>query len=312
MRYYLSVLAIFKNEGNSINEWLEHYINEGVEHFYLIDNGSTDNYQLTYLDRIDLIIDPIPYNQVSKYNKHYLNKSKESEWVLVVDLDEFLYARVGTISNYLRSLNDDIQQIGIPCKTFGSSGFIYQPNTLINNFLYRHQRDGIVETKCIVRTKYLIEYGIHIARIMSKTLYITGNFYDNKSLMYISEDILKHSPLHLNHYKNQSFEWYRTVKMMRGDSDSQWNESTRNINIFNKCEEETSSIDEELCNKNNKIPNFTDDVIVYGVGNNYYDITNVAIDFSKSFNEQFGDPIIGKKKYLIVRKNHKLHVYDEK
>ena len=27
-----------------MKEWLEHYINEGVEHFYLIDNGSDDEY----------------------------------------------------------------------------------------------------------------------------------------------------------------------------------------------------------------------------------------------------------------------------
>ena len=35
--HYLSVLAIFKNEGHIINEWLNHYLLEGVDHFYLID-----------------------------------------------------------------------------------------------------------------------------------------------------------------------------------------------------------------------------------------------------------------------------------
>ena len=42
--YKISVLVMFKNESMIIKEWFEHYLNEGVEHFYLIDNGSTDDY----------------------------------------------------------------------------------------------------------------------------------------------------------------------------------------------------------------------------------------------------------------------------
>ena len=41
--YYLSVLSIFKNETMNLKIWIEHYLWQGVEHFYLIDNGSTDN-----------------------------------------------------------------------------------------------------------------------------------------------------------------------------------------------------------------------------------------------------------------------------
>lgn len=41
--YFLSLLAIFKNEETSLSLWIEHYCWMGVDHFYLIDNGSTDN-----------------------------------------------------------------------------------------------------------------------------------------------------------------------------------------------------------------------------------------------------------------------------
>ena len=33
--YSISVLAMFKNESIIIKEWLEHYLAEGVQHFYL-------------------------------------------------------------------------------------------------------------------------------------------------------------------------------------------------------------------------------------------------------------------------------------
>ena len=41
--YYLSVLAQFKNETMNLKLWLDHHLWQGVQHFFLIDNGSTDN-----------------------------------------------------------------------------------------------------------------------------------------------------------------------------------------------------------------------------------------------------------------------------
>jgi glycosyltransferase involved in cell wall biosynthesis len=40
--YSLAVGAIFKNESHCLKEWLEHYILHGAEHFFLVDDGSTD------------------------------------------------------------------------------------------------------------------------------------------------------------------------------------------------------------------------------------------------------------------------------
>ena len=37
-----AVLAQFKNEATGLREWLRHHIWQGVDHFLLLDNGSTD------------------------------------------------------------------------------------------------------------------------------------------------------------------------------------------------------------------------------------------------------------------------------
>ena len=39
----LSVVAIMKNEGPYLKEWLDYHLLAGVEHFYLYDNESPDN-----------------------------------------------------------------------------------------------------------------------------------------------------------------------------------------------------------------------------------------------------------------------------
>src|SRR5690348_9778161 len=43
-KYYLSIGAIFKNESHILGEWISHYLYHGVEHFYLINDESNDEY----------------------------------------------------------------------------------------------------------------------------------------------------------------------------------------------------------------------------------------------------------------------------
>ena len=62
----------------------------------------------------------------------------ESEWVMVVDLDELIYSRQEhrTIPDYLRSLSPNRQQIYVPWKLFGSNGHITQP-TVMSRVIYQ-------------------------------------------------------------------------------------------------------------------------------------------------------------------------------
>ena len=39
----LAVVAIAKNEGDYIEEWINFYVKQGVSHFFIYDNDSTDN-----------------------------------------------------------------------------------------------------------------------------------------------------------------------------------------------------------------------------------------------------------------------------
>ena len=98
--YNLVLIAIFKNESHILQEWLNHYIKMGVDKFMLIDNASTDNYfhlikPYIATGKVVLTKDPKKWSQEELYNKYYLKYCKYSKWVMVVDLDEFIYARRG-------------------------------------------------------------------------------------------------------------------------------------------------------------------------------------------------------------------------
>ena len=71
---------MFKNEEMIIKDWIEHYLKEGIDHFYLIDNGSTDNYWekiKIYNKYITLVKDPTRLEkgkQTYLYNNIFLNR----------------------------------------------------------------------------------------------------------------------------------------------------------------------------------------------------------------------------------------------
>ena len=167
-KYKLSIISMFKNEGTIIKSWLKHYIDEGVEHFYLIDNGSTDNYEniiKPYKNKITLVKDPtrIPAKnhvgtQQLLQNKYYLDKVKiESKWVFICDIDEYLYNSEDLhIINKLNYLENNYDYISIMYAFFGSK-YENTPPDLPTTLLYRQVYDNEVAWKTVLKTSHLVK-----------------------------------------------------------------------------------------------------------------------------------------------------------
>jgi hypothetical protein len=273
----LCIVTMFKNESHIITEWINHYINQGVEHFFMIDNNSNDDYLkhlLPYINngKVTLILDTRKHSQVNCYNEHFLEPCKKYDWVLVCDLDEFVYARkeYKTIPEYLCQLNSSVSQIAIPWKIFGSNGFNtldkIQPISVTKTFIKRIDYDKMQNlqgvkfdnnnkysfNKCIVRTNKLMQFDIH-SHITNggntTTTTIDPLFHIGYAFSIINENILKHSCLHLNHYPIQSFEWFMRIKATRGDVATEHHENVRNEQYFRGFDDSSNDIyDEELAN----------------------------------------------------------------
>lgn len=97
----LGVIAMFKNEAHILDEWIKHYLNEGVCQFILINNGSTDNFMKVIQPHIKFINlyheNGRPNSnkenfQINCYNKYYNQTLKNPnfipcEWYIICDLD---------------------------------------------------------------------------------------------------------------------------------------------------------------------------------------------------------------------------------
>jgi hypothetical protein len=260
----LCLVAIFKNESHILEEWIEHYLNQGVDKIFLVDNGSTDNYYSIlqpYIStsKVDLVKDTKKHAQVELYNKHFLSKCRAYDWVIVCDLDEFIYGRkyCNSIKDFLSKVHDSFSQVFIPWKMFGSNGYDTmekeQPSSVISTFTKRINNNDTrynrfrsftykgpikyIYCKTIIRTKYLLKIGVHHSETFNNrnmTSYVLQNnhIHPNKHFVEINEDIIENSALHLNHYAIQSFNWFMKVKATRGDISAANNENVRNKEYF--------------------------------------------------------------------------------
>ena len=219
-KYYLSVGAIFKNESNSIKEWVKHYLHHGVEHFYLINDNSDDNFLgniSEYVDKniITLFNTNEPYylgRQRNLYNRHILPLLKESQWLLMVDLDEYVWSKINKNLAYLLKQSESFAQLQIKDKIFGSNGYIKQPNGIVKFFTKRQfDNNNPTRLKYFVNSDYeFSSLNIHSADFINKE-YNT----DISKFIICNQDYFIN-----NHYCCQSKEFWNNIKCTRGDCDN--------------------------------------------------------------------------------------------
>ena len=250
----LCLLTMFKNEGLIMKEFITHYLTQGVDRFFMIDNGSNDNYReplQEYIDKgiVELIIDPVKHAQVACYNKYFKQQMRAYEWTIVCDLDEFIYARKSfkTIKDYLFKVDRSVSQVIIPWKMFGSNGFDSadkpQPVSVIQSFVRResYSSEKMINCKAIVRTAQLVRFNIH-SHVTQNNVCISSTGTDESisknqedhwfAFAKINDSILENSCLHLNHYQLQSFDWFMRIKATRGDNTSKVCDTVRNEDYF--------------------------------------------------------------------------------
>jgi hypothetical protein len=144
-KYNFCIMAIFKNETMNLKLWLDHYLWQGVDHFYLIDNGSTD-YPLyilneyiskgivTYYHRDQKHQQPQHYRYV--FDKEYL--MFKTKWLCICDLDEFFFGTEVKLSEAINRFDNYdviIAEMGGYCSGHGTS---------FQNYWLGHWNDGVV------------------------------------------------------------------------------------------------------------------------------------------------------------------------
>lgn len=238
-RYFLGLLVTVKNEGIVLDEFIRHYLWQGVEHIYLIDNGSDKDDKIHDIIRqhvqsgkLSYFFKPERHKQAEHYNDiFHLRAKRECKWLAVLDADEFVYntTRGQTISSYLENVDYiNTNAISLNWKMFGSSNHDRQPASVRKHFTLR--KPGLdPHTKAIVNTS------------RTKNLHIHSHVYSEGG------DIIHNTAsLALNHYPIMSKEYFEKVKMRRGDVADGHSDNVRDWDYFNKYDENTRELDTQL------------------------------------------------------------------
>lgn len=139
-KYELSVCAIFQDDARFLKEWIDYHKQVGVQHFYLFNNKSNDNYwevlkpyienqQVTLVDWPYDYADGMQWNNVQcqAYSVGVAMARKVSHWLAIIDTDEFIVpVQHSTIPEVLQ-LFEAASAVGVNWQMYGTSNVLEVP-----------------------------------------------------------------------------------------------------------------------------------------------------------------------------------------
>lgn len=159
-KYNIAICGIFKNEGVFLKEWIEFHMMIGIEHFYLYNNNSEDNYYAIlkpYIDKglVTFVEWPYDHAQMKAYKHFYETYRKETQWVTFLDIDEFICPRYKTsLLEWIRS-KDKYPVLGINWRMFGTSGKMHHDFDKLVIEQYTVCWEHLYHVgKCLINTDY--------------------------------------------------------------------------------------------------------------------------------------------------------------
>ena len=161
-RPYLSACLCFRNSGAYLAEWLAFYTVLGVEHFYLYNNDSADDFAFAiapYVRRrmATLINHPGRGVQHAVYAHCLQEFGPQTKWMIFCDDDEFLFPVTDASLPEALVPYEGYAGVGVAWMMYGSSGHTVQPKGLvIENYLRRAALPD-PHVKCIVRPEQVVE-----------------------------------------------------------------------------------------------------------------------------------------------------------
>jgi len=230
-KYNLSIMAIFKNEHDYMEEWLDYHISQGFDQIYLYCNDSNLNFYpyltnfkykpyIKLIDWVDKQNNGVDTIQRQAYTHCVQTYSYETQFLMMLDLDEFVVPikSYSIVSDYILSLKpqwDNISAFKIQRYDFGSSGHIIKPITPVMDS-YKFHETICSSFKTLVNTDYIDKtskfWRVHDFNLLP---YKSGKIF-NSYLGYhetgfpnsCKPESINEIPLVINHYYTKSYEEY--------------------------------------------------------------------------------------------------------
>lgn len=160
----VAICGRIRDEARYLREWIEYYVVAGVEHFFLYECRSTDNYLdvlRPYIERelVTLFCD-WPHIPMSPAVEEHclLNAMGRYEWLGFVDIDEFVVVGDNlSIGEFLREFRDS-PAVALHWRMFGSGGRKTCENIPIVASHTVRAKNPSCHVKCFVRPECVTQH----------------------------------------------------------------------------------------------------------------------------------------------------------
>lgn len=225
--YYLSACTIFQDEADYLIEWIEFHRLVGIEHFYLYNNNSHDDYLAVlqpYIDQgiVDLFDWPSPEKQdwtpyqEKAYNHCIKLSTGQTRWLAVIDTDEYLVpVQYDNVKDFLRDFDSSYSVGGVTVswQFYGTSWCkkIPKDKLMIETLLLKAKVNYHLnkEKKTICKPHKVRRYRVHDA-VYNKGFYSVASNGDNCPGSSVQIDKIR-----LNHYWTRDEDFFFHVKIPR-------------------------------------------------------------------------------------------------
>lgn len=219
-KHFLSVVAIMKDEGLYLAEWIEYHKLAGVDAFYIYDNESSDNTReilAPYIARGDVVLIPWPgiRQQFNAYNDALARLRMETRWLAYIDADEFIVPlKKATIPEVLENYKNEVG-LSMHWLIYGDNGHkSYSDGLVIERFTaHAPKPDEFMKTILNPRAAFAMEthHGCFIGNRAAVN--------ENGIKVRTRSKELAASVIRINHYWGKSWEEYE-MKRMKGRTGS--------------------------------------------------------------------------------------------
>ncbi len=225
-QYEVGLCLIFKNEGRFLREWIEYYKMIGVDHFWLYNNNSDDNFLeiiAPYIEdgTVTLVEWTKKYAQVEAYNDCYQHTHKSVHWLGFIDADEFVNLRKDDDLKVFLHRYRRYPSVNLHWRIFGTSGHLNGKGLITERYVAAwptlcHIGKAFINNDYKFRSVWMHEPRANIGPLK---LYPVS---DNKLPVPYAPTLWRNCGIgnraYLNHYFTKSREWYIYKDILRGSA----------------------------------------------------------------------------------------------
>ncbi|MEH3144746.1 MAG: glycosyltransferase family 2 protein [Methylobacterium frigidaeris] len=222
-----TLVAIAKNEGRYITEWIAYNFAIGFDKIIVFVNDSIDDMTdiINSIQRTNKNLSHIVWPaqvgispQVSAYNEAI--KHVNTDWICFLDIDEFLVPfRDGGLKQFLHRIPADVSSVHINWRNFGSSGLTGTDYGLVTEAFTRCALPAWgnhFHFKSIARRAFVTDVHIHdIGTSQGKRT--LSDFSEFSMPVRGIADRIVYDGIQINHYQAKTFQEF-CERMKRGDA----------------------------------------------------------------------------------------------